>query len=82
MHHYSVNNYFAQIPLTADIKKKILTHVKEIHQLRAALDHIDIVLGFLAASTGARPQNTLKEYAQDTLKIEGFDDLVGDVNGL
>ena len=66
-----------QIPLTADIKKKILTHVKEIHKLRAALDHIDIVLGFLSANTGARPLTTLKEYAQDTLKIEGFDDLVG-----
>ena len=44
--------------------------------MRAALDHIDIVLGFLAASSGVNPLTTVKEYAQDMLKIEEFDELV------
>ena len=40
------------------------------------MDHIDTVLGFLAASSGVDPLTTLKEYAQDILVIEGFDELV------
>ena len=65
-----------QVALTSDIKKKIITHVKEPHHMRVALDYIDIVLGFLAASSGVRPLTTLKEYAQSMLGIEEFDELV------
>ena len=67
-----------QVSLTSDIKKKIITHVKDTHQLREALDHIDIVLGFLAASSGVKRLATLKEYVQDMLGIENFNDLVCD----
>ena len=62
--------------MSSDIKKKIVKHAKEPHQLRAALDHIDIVLGFLAASSGVRPLTTLKEYARNMLEIEDFDESV------
>ena len=50
--------------------------MKEPHQLKDALDDINTVLEFLAASTGVQPQTTVKDYAQDALKMEGFDDLV------
>ena len=73
---------FMQVSLTSDFKKKIVTtHVKDTHQLREALDHIDIVLGFLAASSSGEKQlamHTLKEYAQDTLGIENFNETVCD----
>ena len=71
-----------QVSLTSEFKKKIVTtHVKDTHQLREALDHIDIVLGFLAASSSGEKQlamHTLKEYAQDMLGIENFNESVCD----
>ena len=54
--------------------------MKEPHQLRVALDRIDIVLGFLAASTGVKPQTTLMEYAQNVLNIDDFDGVVCDAS--
>ena len=62
-----------QIALTGDAQKRILGHVKEIHQLRAALDHIEIVMGFLAASSQLNPKGSLADYAINTLRIEAFD---------
>ena len=63
----------AQIPLTGDAQKRILGQVREIHQLRAALDHVEIVMGFLAASSQLNSKRSLRTYAVNTLRVEGFD---------
>ena len=77
---YNVDLYelFAQtqIPLSADAKREILKRLNQIHKLRQALDHIDIVMGFLSAGGNEDGHMSLMEYATKVLKISDFNKVV------
>ena len=47
-----------------------------IQQLRQALDHIDVVMGFLSAGGKENPNMSLNHYATKVLKIQDFNKVV------
>ena len=50
--------------------------LNRIRKLRLALDHIDVVMGFLSAGGEVNPNNSLNEYAATILKIQDFNNVV------
>ena len=62
--------------MSAAVRKDILTRLTMIQQLRQALDHIDVVMGFLSAGGKENPNMSLNHYATKMLKIHDFNKVV------
>ena len=62
--------------MSAAVRKDILTRLTMIQQLRQALDHIDVVMGFLSAGGKENPNMSLNHYATKVLKIQDFNKVV------
>ena len=62
--------------MSAAVRKDILTRLTMIQQLRQALDHIDVVMGFLSAGGKENPNMSLNHYATKALKIQDFNKVV------
>ena len=62
--------------LSAGDKGDILKQLTRIQQLRQALDHIDVVMGFLSAGGKENPNMSLNHYATKMLKIHDFNKVV------
>jgi hypothetical protein len=66
-----------QIPLSEEAKKELLKKLNRIQQLEEALNHIDIVMGFLAAGGREDGNMSLMEYGEKIVKIADFNKTVG-----
>lgn len=58
------------------MKKDLVNRLAIIQKLRLALDHINIVVGFLAAGGKELPQLPLAFYATEYLRITDFNRFV------
>ena len=55
--------------MNSDVQKEILAELRTQNLLRANLDVIDIVLGFLSTG-GGRPEKMLGDYIRKVLKMK------------
>ena len=64
------------MPLSAGVRDDILKRLTRIQQLRQALDHIDVVMGFLSAGGKENPNMSLNHYATKVLNMQDFNEVV------
>ena len=62
--------------LSAVDKYDILKQLTRIVQLRQALNHIEVVMGFLSAGGKENPNMSLNHYAIKILEIQDFNKVV------
>lgn len=65
--------------MQSESKIELLSKLNRIQQLREALDHIDIVMGFLSAGGKEDGHMSLMEYASRVLNITDFNKMVRNI---